>query len=130
MAFKPGQSGNPKGRPIGSKDKRSEFRGLLQSNADKLVKKAVEMALNGDSTAMRLCLERIVPPYKARAENTSIGPLNGSLTAQGQAIIEKMGNGDISPDETAAMLQALAAQAKITEIDDLEKRISKLEERS
>ena len=46
--FKKGQSGNPAGKPKGAKDKRTELRELLKPHAEKLVKKAVDMALAGD----------------------------------------------------------------------------------
>jgi len=39
------------------------------------------------------------------------------------------GAGQVSPSEAAVMLQALAAQARIVEIDDLEKRVTTLEDK-
>lgn len=126
--FEKGKSGNPKGRPKGVQDRRVALRGLLEPHAKDLVQKAVELAKEGDTAAMRLCLERLIPPIKAKSEPTILEGLGGSLTSQGQAIIAAMGKGEISPDQTASMLQALAAQARISEIDELEKRISRLEE--
>ena len=63
--FKKGESGNLQGRPKGIKDRRTEFRELLEPYAPALVNKAVAMALKGDSTALRLCLDRLIPPVKA-----------------------------------------------------------------
>ena len=83
----------------------------------------------GDTTALRLCLERIIPSIKAQSEPTNILDLAGSLTEQGEAVITAMGQGKISPEEAASMLQALAVQARITEADELKQRISNLEER-
>ena len=60
--FKPGISGNPKGRPKGARDKRTELRSLLEPHAKDLVEKVVELAKGGDTTAIRLCLERLIPP--------------------------------------------------------------------
>ena len=60
--FKKGQSGNLAGKPKGAKDKRTEFRELLRSHAPELIKKVIEQALNGDLTAMKLRLDRIIPP--------------------------------------------------------------------
>jgi len=53
--------------------------------------------------------------------------LTGTLTEQGQRIVTAMGNGEVTPTDASSMLQALAAQARIIEIDELEKRIRKLE---
>lgn len=65
MAFKKGQSGNPQGRPAGTGDKRRELRALLEPHAPALIEKAVELALAGDITALRLCLDRIIPPMRS-----------------------------------------------------------------
>jgi hypothetical protein len=64
MTFKPGESGNPSGRPTGIIDKRTKFRGLLDQHADAIIEKLIEQATNGDPTALRLCVERIIPRIK------------------------------------------------------------------
>ncbi len=128
--FKKGQSGNPKGRPKGIKDRRVKYRELLEPHASELVKKAVELALAGDTTSLRLCLERIVPSIKSQDEPVKLGELEGTLPEQGAAIVAAMGAGQVSPSEAAVMLQALAAQARIVEVDDLEKRVTVLEDKN
>jgi len=65
MTFKAGESGNPTGRPKGIIDKRTEWRELLQSHAKDLIKTLVDEAKAGDSTALRLCIERLLPRSKA-----------------------------------------------------------------
>jgi hypothetical protein len=125
--YRKGESGNPKGRPPGIKDKRTQYRKLLEPHVEELVAKAVELALDGDTTALRLCLERITPPIKAKDETINIGKLEGTLAEQGQAIIAAVGTGTISPTEAATMLGALASQARIREGDELAKRLSELE---
>ena len=65
MSFQKGQSGNPAGRPKGSKDKRTELRELLTPHAPALIDKAIEMALDGDTAAMKMCLDRIIPAMRA-----------------------------------------------------------------
>lgn len=64
MTFQPGQSGNPSGRPKGVNDKRSEFRGMLEPHAKELIDKLVELAKSGEPTALRLCIERLLPRVK------------------------------------------------------------------
>src|ERR1700693_659671 len=58
--FTPGASGNPDGRPKGSRNKSTlALEALLDGQAEALTQKAVELALAGDITALRLCLDRI-----------------------------------------------------------------------
>ena len=130
MKFKKGKSGNPKGRPKGIPDKRAALRELLEPHAEELVKKALERALDGDNAALKLCLDRSIAPFRPRSEPAPFTAAKGSLTDQGQAIIDAIAAGELAPDEAASILQALAAQARITEIDELEKRITVLENQS
>ena len=127
--FKKGASGNAAGRPAGIEDRRMKYRKLLEPHAENLIQKAVDLALSGDATALRLCLERIVPAIKSRDETVAL-PLVGtakSLTERGEAILAALGAGILSPSEAGGLIQALAAQSRITEIDELEKRIAQLE---
>ena len=59
--FTKGQSGNPAGRPAGSKNKCTQFRELLEDDLPALVSVLRDKALEGDMNAMRLLLERLVP---------------------------------------------------------------------
>ena len=61
--FRPGTSGNPSGRPAGSRHKTTlAIEALLDGDAEKLTRKAVDMALGGDTVALRLVMDRIAPP--------------------------------------------------------------------
>jgi len=63
--FKKGQSGNPKGRPLGARDKATQLaEALLAGQAEALIQKAVQMALAGDTLMMKLCVDRLVPPMQ------------------------------------------------------------------
>jgi hypothetical protein len=66
--FQKGVSGNPKGRPKGARNKTTTMaEALLEGQAEALVQKVVSMALQGNTTAMRLCLERLIPPKREPA---------------------------------------------------------------
>jgi hypothetical protein len=58
--FAPGCSGNPAGKKAGARHQATKAALALLSGG--LTRKAVELALAGDVTALRLCLERLVPP--------------------------------------------------------------------
>ncbi len=125
--FKKGRSGNPKGRPKGIPDKRTALRAMLEPHGSALVSKAVQLALDGDTTALRLCLERIIPPVKSRDQPVTLGKLGDTLTDQARAVTEAAAAGQVTPSEAAALIQALSGQARIMEIDELERRVTQLE---
>lgn len=65
--FRPGQSGNPKGRPTGALNRATiAAQALLDGEAEALTRAAVELALQGNVQALKLCLERICPARKER----------------------------------------------------------------
>ena len=126
--FEKGRSGNPAGRPKNA-GKVAKLRALLDPHAEDLVKKAKDMALEGDMTALRLCLDRLVPPIKIKDELVSVPGLNSSngLVEQGQAVIDALASSEITPGEAATLMQTVANQARIIEVDELERRITALE---
>src|SRR5215831_3861814 len=74
--FQKGQSGNPRGRPAGSRNNATlACEALLEGQAEALTQKAVEMALSGDTVALKLCLERIYPPRKDRPVTFALPPI-------------------------------------------------------
>jgi len=125
--FQPGESGNPDGRPVGSKDKRTQYRELFEPHADALIQKVINLALDGDTTCLKMCIDRIVSPFRSKNATVILDDIEGTLTEKGEKIINAMGKGELSPSDASSMLSALAAQARIIEIIDLEERISKLE---
>ncbi len=125
--FKPGESGNPDGRPKGSRDKRTQYRELFEPHADDLIQKAIDLALAGDTTCLKMCIDRLVSPFRAKNATVTLDDIEGTLTEKGEKIINAMGKGELSPSDASSMLTALAAQVRIVEIDELEKRVLKLE---
>lgn len=128
--FTKGRSGNPNGRPKGIEDKRVALRSLLEPHAPKLIKKVVAEALKGDIAALRICMDRLVPTMKAQDTPINLGRLAGTLVDQGKGVLGALSEGRVTPDEAASLMQTIAAQARIVEVDDLVRRITALEERS
>jgi len=80
--FEKGQSGNPAGRPPGTGKRATQaMQLLLDEEAQALTRKAVEAAFAGDSTAMRLCLERVLP--RDRAVEFALPPIKSAADIAG-----------------------------------------------
>ena len=80
--FEAGQSGNPKGRPKGSRNKTTlAAENLLEGEADAIMRKLVEKAKDGDSTALRLCLERMLPPRRDRSVSFELDEIKSPADA-------------------------------------------------
>ncbi len=125
--FRRGQSGNPRGRPKGAKDKRTALRTLLEPHAVKLVEKVVSLALEGDTTALRLCIDRIIPAYRSVDMPASLSLDGDTLTQKAESILAQMAAGKLTPSESVAVVQTLSGMLKIKELEDLEDRVTKLE---
>ena len=100
--FQPGKSGNPAGRPAGSRNKATlAIEALLDGEAEALTRKAVAMALEGDTVALRLCMDRICPPRKDRPISFKMPPVNNVSDAASviRSVMEEVAIGSISPGE-------------------------------
>ncbi len=131
--FKPGRSGNPKGRPRGARNKISaRVQDMLSAEAPALVRKAIDMALDGDAQALRLCLERICPPQKDRPVPFPLGATDtaADIATAGKDVIAAVAEGHLTPSEGEALFRLLEARRRIVETADLEARIADLEARS
>ncbi len=126
--FEPGESGNPAGRPKGIKDRRTELRQMMLDEAPALIAKVVEMAREGDATALRICLDRIVPAAKAKDDAITLPGLTDSLADNSREVIRALAKGDLTPEEAGTVLQALASQVRIIEADEIERRLAALEQ--
>ena len=129
--FKPGESGNPRGRAPGTRCKATmAAQALLDGESEALTRKAVELAMAGDMAALRLCLERIVPPRKDSPIRVSLPPMTSpaDLPAVTGAVLDAVARGDLTPTEAAALAGLVEAHRRAVETAELEIRIAKLEE--
>ncbi|MBC7907616.1 MAG: hypothetical protein H7Y60_12855 [Rhodospirillaceae bacterium] len=130
--FPKGQSGNPAGKPKGALHHATRaVMTLLDGEADALTRKAVELALAGDTTALRLCLERLAPPAKDKPISVSLPPMAGAEDASKAmaAVVAAMGAGDITPSEAAAVAGVVETYRRTVETCDIERRLAALEEK-
>src|SRR6266852_5069719 len=109
--FVKGRSGNPGGRRFGSRNKATMAAlELLADEAEAPTRKAVEAALAGDPTAMRLCLELILP--RDRAVKFALPPIKSAADvarAMG-AVIAALAHGLITPAEGQAIAKVVTTR--------------------
>ena len=73
MAFQKGQSGNPNGKPKGTRHRVTvAAEALMEGEAEAITRKAIELAKGGDGPALRLCMDRIYPPRKDRSVQAAV----------------------------------------------------------
>ena len=78
---------------------------LLDGEAELITRKAVEMALSGDATALRLCLERILPVRRERPVSFELPKLERAADAvkATAAIVQAVSAGDLTPSEAGEL---------------------------
>jgi hypothetical protein len=126
--WKPGQSGNPKGKTPGSGELQ-RLRASIAEHVPSILEQLVTAAQGGDVQAARLILERVLPPVKAIEQAIELDlPADGTLTTTGRAVLSAVASGDLAPSQGAALLGAIGSLARVIEIDELDARLTKLEE--
>ena len=135
--FKKGQSGNPAGRPMGSRNKMTVLAEKLfdeklfgeDKKADAIITKAIELAGNGDTACIRLCLDRIAPPRKDRPVCFALPRMTESKDAASAsaAIVAAVAAGELTPMETTELSKVVDGYARTLQAVEFEERLSKLE---
>jgi hypothetical protein len=131
--FQPGQSGNPAGKPKGTRNKTTlAVQELLDGEAEALTRRAIEMALAGDITALRLCLERIAPARKDYPVEFAMPEITSAANAATvmSAVLAATASGALTPLEAGEVSKVIDIYLHALETRDIEARIRALEERS
>jgi hypothetical protein len=103
---------------------------LLGGQAERLTEKAIQMALGGDVTAMRLCLDRLAPPPKDRPIQIPMPSFAGvqDMTTATAAVVDAVTSGTITPGEGEAIAKLIEVHRRAVELVDLEARLARLEQ--
>lgn len=131
--FKPGQSGNPAGRPKGSVNLITRAaQEKLAERVDEILEQAISLATSGDIHALKLLIPRLLPEVKEQPLPVLDLPHIGSvedLPAFADTVLEAVSSGAMPPVtagqlmdaaklKTAALSQVQAA-ANWLNIDDM-----------
>jgi hypothetical protein len=119
------------GRPQGSRNKATiALQALLDEEGEQITRKAIDMAKAGDSAALRLVIDRLIPPVRERRLSLELPKIEtpaGVVAAIG-VVLDAVGAGSITPSEGQALAGLLEAQRKNMETLELEARITAVEQ--
>ena len=128
--FRRGASGNPKGRPRGARNRATvTAETLLDGEAEAISRKLIEKALEGDTTALRLCLERILPPRRDRPVAFDLPKIESAAEAlsASSAVLASCAAGALSPRDAAEIMGLVSTHIHMLELTEIEARLTSLE---
>lgn len=125
--FQKGRSGNPNGRPKGSRNRTTiACEALLEEEAGALTRKAIQMAKDGDTIALKLCMDRIYPARKDRPVRFALPPIDSARDAADlmAAVTRAVANGHITPSEAGEIAKVIDAYVRTYQAAELDERLA------
>jgi hypothetical protein len=123
--FQLGQSGNPLGRPAGSKATLL-LADLIDGEGEDIVRALVTAAKSGDVSAGHALLDRLVPPRKDRPAAFALPALHTATDAA--KATATVASGPLTPREATELARLVEAFTKALEAADFETRLAALEQ--
>lgn len=130
--FKKGVSGNPTGRPAGVRNKTTyAIEELLDGEAEAITRKAIEAALGGDMTAIRILMDRLAPPRRDRPITLDLPSIESAADADTlcRDLLRATLSGQITPEESVRLANVIEVWRKASETAQVEHRMQALEQR-
>ena len=130
MQFEKGESGNPAGRPRGSRNRTALLmENLLSYEAEAIGRKAVEMAIKGDMAAIRLCMDRLAPARKEEPIAFELPPLEkpADSVAAAATLVAAVAEGELTPSEAAQLAKVIEVYVRAIETKVFDERLASLE---
>jgi hypothetical protein len=127
--FQPGNTFG-RGRPQGSRNKATiALQEMLDGHGEAITKKCALMAMQGDPTALRLCMERLLPPRKDQPVRFNVGPVTtaAEVAAAVSAVLQAVGGGQLTPAEGQMIAAILEGRRRVIETEEHERRLQALE---
>lgn len=121
--------GNP-GRPKGARHRVTlAVEAMLEGQQEALTQAAIDKALEGDVTALRLCIDRIAPARKDTPVSFDLPEIETAddAASAARAILKALAEGEITPLEAATVMGVLEQFRRTLETTEFEKRITALE---
>ena len=122
-------SGNS-GRPKGLRNKATiALESLLKGQAEALTQTVVAKTLEGDSVALRLCMERIAPAPKNQPVSFRLPKMKSALDASEAAgsLLIAVSEGELTPIEATRVMRLIDSYRRTLELTEIEQRLQALE---
>jgi len=132
---RPFQPGNTfgRGRPQGSRNKATiALQEMLDGHGESITRKCALLALQGNPTALRLCMERLIAPRRDSPVKFKLLAVNTAAEV-GQAIgtvLQDVAGGQLTPAEGQMVSAILEDRRKAIETEDRDNRIRALKPES
>jgi hypothetical protein len=86
--FRKGQSGNPAGRPPGSRNRATSMvQSLLEGAAENIAKRAAKLAEEGNVAAIRICMNRLSPVGQHNPAAFELPPIHSPRAAKARRTV-------------------------------------------
>jgi Family of unknown function (DUF5681) len=131
--FEPGQSGNPHGRPRGSRNRTTlAVKALINGKAEEMAAKALELALNGDSGLLRSLLGTIVSPRRERTVEFELPTIKTAADAlvASSAVLAACAEGTLTPGEAREVMGLISTHLTTIETAEFESKLDAVDERT
>ena len=118
------------GKPRGSRNKATlAIESLLQGQAEALTQTALTKALEGDSVALRLCMDRIAPLPKDATVTFAMPTMSSALDASEAAgsVLKAVSEGELTPLEATRVMGLIDSYRRTLELTEIEERLQALE---
>lgn len=129
--FRPGRSGNKAGKAPGTRNKATRAAlDMMHGQLEQLTQTAIEKALEGDMTALKLVLDRTMPPTKDAflSEPVELPTLSAeNLPVAVGAVVQAVAQGSLTPGQGEKLVGMLQGFAKAVELQEIEQRVVALE---
>jgi len=119
------------GRPRGSRNKATiAIESLLEGQSEALTQAAISKALDGDSVALRLCLDRIAPPMKDKPVIFPLPQMRDAMDASQAAgsVLSAVSEGILTPIEATRVMGLIDSYRRTLELTEIENRLKVLED--
>ena len=118
---RPFAPGNP-GKPRGARHRVTRaVEELMEGEHERLTRIAIDKALDGDTAALRLCLDRIARPRRDAPVSIELPPVRSAAEAAeaSASVLASLARGEVTPDEAGRIMALLEAHKSIMAAGDL-----------